>query len=82
MDTNNLGPCTRRVPLGESMTTLEKILVPAAEAAALLSMGKSTFWREVAKGVIPEPIKIGGLTRWRVSDLHRFVQPTTHPTTP
>ena len=77
-----MGPRTARVPQGESMTTLEKILVPAAEAAALLSMGKSTFWREVAKGVVPSPIKIGGLTRWRVADLHRFVQPTTPPTKP
>ena len=31
------------------MTTTDKILVPAAEAARLLSMGKSTFWREVSK---------------------------------
>lgn len=57
------------------MTTTEKILIPAAEAATLLSMGKSTFWREVARGTIPAPIKIGGLTRWRVADLRRFVEP-------
>jgi predicted DNA-binding transcriptional regulator AlpA len=49
----------------------EKILVPDKEAAAMLSMGRSTFWREVAKGVLPQPIKIGGLTRWRVSDLQQ-----------
>lgn len=59
------------------MTTTEKILVPAAEAAALLSMGKSTFWREVANGNLPSPIKIGGLTRWRVADLLRCVQSAT-----
>jgi predicted DNA-binding transcriptional regulator AlpA len=53
------------------MTTTEKILIPAAEAAALLSMGKSTFWREVARGTLPAPVKIGGITRWRVDDLHR-----------
>ncbi len=63
------------------MITNEKILIPAAEAAALLSMGKSTFWREVAKGTLPEPVKIGGLTRWRVEDLKRFVQPASLPTT-
>ena len=56
------------------MITTEKILIPAAEAATLLSMGKSTFWREVAKGTIPAPIKIGGLTRWRVADLQQCVQ--------
>lgn len=62
------------------MTMTEKILVPASEAAALLSMGKSTFWREVSKGHIPEPVKIGGLTRWRVDDLKKFVQQAIEPT--
>ena len=60
----------------------EKILIPVAEAAGMLSMGKSTFWREVSKGVLPAPVKIGGLTRWRVADLVRFAQPATAPTTP
>lgn len=59
----------------------EKILVDAAEAASLLSMGKSTLWREVGKGTVPAPIKIGGLTRWRMEDLRRFFQPTNPPTT-
>jgi len=58
----------------------EKILVPAAEAAALLSMGKSTFWREVAKGALPQPVKIGGLTRWSVAALQQFVQQASCPT--
>jgi predicted DNA-binding transcriptional regulator AlpA len=56
------------------LTTNEKILIPAAEAAALLSMGKSTFWREVTRGTLPAPVKVGGMTRWRVSDLYRFVE--------
>ena len=56
------------------MTTTDKILVPALEAAKLLSMGRSTFWREVAKGTIPAPVKIGGLTRWRVADLQQQVK--------
>ena len=63
------------------MTANDKILIPASEAAALLSMGKSTFFREVARGNVPGPLKIGGLTRWRVADLHRFVQPANLTTT-
>ena len=50
----------------------DRILVTANEAAALLSMGRSTFWAAVAKGTLPQPVKIGGLTRWRVADLQRF----------
>lgn len=46
-----------------------KLLVPAKEAAAMLSLGRSTFWQAVKNGHLPQPIKIGGSTRWRVSDL-------------
>lgn len=58
-----------------------KILVPAAEAAEMLSIGKSTFWREVKKGTIPAAVKIGGLTRWRVADLQRCVADQANPPT-
>lgn len=50
-----------------------KLLVPAKEAAAMLSMGRSTFWQAVKDGHVPKPIKIGSATRWRVADLqHSF----------
>lgn len=58
----------------------EKILVPAAEAAALLSMGKSTFWRELKNGNIPKAVEIGGIKRWLVSDLRRAAKPATPST--
>jgi predicted DNA-binding transcriptional regulator AlpA len=61
----------------------ERILVPANEAAKMLSMGRSTFWKAVKDKLLPEPVKIGGLTRWRVSDLQqhfRASQTTTAST--
>ncbi|AGU51559.1 putative phage transcriptional regulator AlpA [Variovorax paradoxus B4] len=51
----------------------EKLLVPAAEAAKMLSMGRSTFWNKVKLKQLPQPVKIAGITRWRVSDLRGFV---------
>lgn len=62
-------------------STEAKILVPASEAARMLSMGRSTFWEAVRKGLAPEPVRIGGLTRWRVADLERIGQAssTTKP---
>jgi predicted DNA-binding transcriptional regulator AlpA len=54
------------------MSTI-KILVTDKQAAEMLSMGRSTFWREVKIGRLPAPIKLGGLTRWRVADLHACV---------
>lgn len=60
----------------------QKLLIKANEAAAMLAIGKSTLWSKVKAGVLPAPIKIGGATRWRVSDLQRFLEPATGPTNP
>lgn len=54
-------------------TTNEKLLIPAAEAAKMLSVGRSTFWNKVRLNQFPQPIRIAGLTRWRVSDIKKFV---------
>jgi predicted DNA-binding transcriptional regulator AlpA len=49
-------------------------LVRDAEGAAILGCSKATFWRLVAKGAIPPPIKIGGMSRWKVSDVQAFIE--------
>ena len=61
-----------------------RILVTADEAAKLLAMGRSTFWQNVKKGELPGPVKIGGATRWRLSELLQHLQAslTTMPSVP
>lgn len=49
----------------------QKLLVTDREAAAMLSMGRSTFREKVREGLLPAPVRLGGLTRWRVADLER-----------
>lgn len=51
----------------------EKLLIPAMEAAKMLSMGRSTFWNKVKLNQLPQPVKIAGITRWRVADIRDFV---------
>lgn len=61
----------------------EKILVTAPEAAQMLSIGRSTFWRMVKDEKLPAPVRIGGATRWRVDDLRSAIGlPATSPTSP
>ncbi|OIQ91714.1 hypothetical protein GALL_263450 [mine drainage metagenome] len=60
----------------------DKILVTAVEGAGMLSMGRSTFWRAVGAGMLPQPVRIGGLTRWRVADLMRAIDPASLPVSP
>jgi predicted DNA-binding transcriptional regulator AlpA len=45
-----------------------------AEAAAMLRCSKATFWRRVADGTIPRPIKIGGMSRWLKSEILDVIQ--------
>lgn len=52
----------------------QTILVSAREAATMLGIGVSTLWREAKANRLPPPVKIGGATRWRVSDLLRAVE--------
>lgn len=62
------------------MSDDQKLLVRDTTAAKMLDMGRSTFWKAVRDKLLPEPVKIGGLTRWRVSDLQQYLAKQT--TTP
>lgn len=65
------------------MTNQAKILVDSKEAASMLSIGKSTFYKYVKEGKAPTPIKIAGAVRWRVADLQAFFAPqASQPTSP
>ncbi len=48
-------------------------LLRDTDAAKLLSCSRSTFWRRVADGTIPRPIKLGGISRWRTADIEQAV---------
>ena len=44
-------------------------LLRDSEAAELLGCSKATFWRRVADGTFPKPIKIGGMSRWTLLEI-------------
>ena len=44
-------------------------LLTVREGAAFLQISVPTFWRRVADGTIPPPIKLGGLSRWPQSEI-------------
>lgn len=47
----------------------QDILIRDRDAAELLGCSKATFWRRVADGTFPKPVKIGGMSRWQHSDI-------------
>lgn len=51
----------------------ERKLLKVAEVAEVLGIGRSTVWAHVKSGKVPQPIKIGGATRWRQSEIEQLV---------
>jgi excisionase family DNA binding protein len=49
------------------------LLLNVREGADYLGISVPTFWRWISKGLLPKPIKLGGLSRWLKSDLVAFV---------
>lgn len=39
-------------------------LLTVQETATMMGLSVSSIWRRVSDGTLPEPIRIGGATRW------------------
>lgn len=49
-------------------------LLTVREGAAVLQMSVPTFWRRVADGTVPKPLKIGGISRWPRSEIMGVIE--------
>ncbi|MCX5578561.1 helix-turn-helix transcriptional regulator [Kaistia terrae] len=49
-------------------------LLTVRECAAILQMSVPTFWRRVADGTVPKPVKIGSLSRWPRSEITGVIE--------
>ncbi|MGV8950112.1 MAG: helix-turn-helix transcriptional regulator [Cypionkella sp.] len=63
-------------PLSEASSATEADEMPtmtSQDCAEMLGVSIATFWRRVADGTVPQPIKFGGLSRWMISDIEKVV---------
>jgi predicted DNA-binding transcriptional regulator AlpA len=58
--------------LGSPSAAIDQLLTDK-EAASILDCGRSTLWRWAAEGTVPKPLKIGGMARWRQSDIQAVI---------
>jgi len=49
-------------------------LLTAREGAAELQISEPTWWRWVANGTLPKPVKLGGMSRWPQSEIVAVVE--------
>lgn len=54
----------------------QQSLLSVKDVSAALSLSTTTIWRQVKAGTLPSPIKIGGSTRWRRSDIEAIFAPS------
>jgi excisionase family DNA binding protein len=58
-----------------SIETTEKLLLSAAETAALLGISRSAFYSLLSSGRIgPLPVRLGRRTLWRAEELRAWTQ--------
>lgn len=53
----------------EGFVRLDQIVGPGRA----LPIGRSTFWAGVKSGRFPAPVRIGGVTAWRVEDIRALI---------
>mgnify|MGYP001796195309 CR=1 FL=1 len=49
-------------------------LASVKEVADVCKCSVATVWRRAADKTFPQPIKIGGMTRWSMSELNQFIE--------
>lgn len=49
-------------------------LLKVSEAAKMLSISVPSFWRRVADGSVPKPIKLGSSSRWLRSEILAVIE--------
>jgi len=64
----------RRVMVPETTSAVTTLLISAEELATILGMSKRTVWRLLSAGRLPPPVHLGKSTRWRLNDIHRWVE--------
>jgi excisionase family DNA binding protein len=53
---------------------IRSLTLDVKQVAHLLSVSRRTVYRLLDAGQIPKPLKLGGATRWRRTDIELFVE--------
>ena len=56
------------------VSDIAPILISDVEAAKLLGCSRTTIWRRAADGTLPKPLKLGGLSRFVLSEINEHVE--------
>lgn len=60
-------------PAASAATDTDSLLLDAGEAAKLCGMSRAAWYKRLASGQIPRPVKIGSISRWRRNELLHWI---------
>ena len=58
---------------GEARLQHLRELLTAKESAEMAGVAKRSWWRYVSAGKAPAPVRLGGVVRWRKSELAEWI---------
>jgi len=58
---------------GEARLQHLRELLTAKESAEMAGVAKRSWWRYVSSGKAPAPVRLGGVVRWRKSELAEWI---------
>ncbi len=50
------------------------ILITAEELARMMGVSERTLWRLLSGGKLPQPVRIGRNTRWRLAEVTEWIE--------
>jgi predicted DNA-binding transcriptional regulator AlpA len=56
------------------------LLIDSVELARQLNMSERSVWRFAARGQLPSPVRIAGVTRWRAAEIRAWTNAGCPPT--
>ena len=59
--------------VGEMIQDDDLCLITAAELAGLLKLSTRNVWRLRSAGKMPQPIRLGGVVRWRLGEVKKWI---------
>lgn len=66
---------------GASPKNETPLLINAEEFATMLGVSERTLWRLLSADKLPQPLRLGGSTRWRLEEVRRWVDSGCQPST-
>ncbi len=55
-------------------TNTVPVLINAEELARMMDVSERTLWRLLSGGKVPQPVRIGRNTRWRLAEVVEWIE--------